>query len=145
MPKFSIVIPVYKTPEKFLKEMLDSIVEQTYANWELCIADGSPAGESVENVLKKYAEKDARIRYQVLGENRGISGNTNAALEMAEGDFIVLADHDDRLTPNALFECAKKLNENETAMSSIPMRTSLTWMEMNCSTRISSRISIRIF
>ena len=113
MPKFSIVIPVYKTPEKFLKEMLDSIVEQTYANWELCIADGSPAGESVENVLKKYAEKDARIRYQVLGENRGISGNTNAALEMAEGDFIVLADHDDRLTPNALFECAKKLNENE--------------------------------
>ena len=106
MPKFSIVIPVYKTPEKFLKEMLDSIVEQTYANWELCIADGSPAGESVENVLKKYAEKDARIRYQVLGENRGISGNTNAALEMAEGDFIVLADHDDRLTPNALFECA---------------------------------------
>ena len=113
MPKFSIVIPVYKTPEKFLKEMLDSIVEQTYANWELCIADGSPAGESVGNVLKKYAEKDARIRYQVLGENRGISGNTNAALEMAEGDFIVLADHDDRLTPNALFECAKKLNENE--------------------------------
>ena len=113
MPRFSIVIPVYKTPEKFLKEMLDSIVEQTYANWELCIADGSPAGESVENVLKKYAEKDARIRYQVLGENRGISGNTNVALEMAEGDFIVLADHDDRLTPNALFECAKKLNENE--------------------------------
>lgn len=97
MPKFSIVIPVYKTPEKFLKEMLDSIVEQTYANWELCIADGSPAGESVETVLKKYAEKDARIRYQVLGENRGISGNTNAALEMAEGDFIVLADHDDQI------------------------------------------------
>ena len=53
MPKFSIVIPVYKTPEKFLKEMLDSIVEQTYANWELCIADGSPAGDSVENDLKK--------------------------------------------------------------------------------------------
>ena len=114
MPKFSIVIPVYKTPEKFLKEMLDSIVEQTYANWELCIADGSPAGESVENVLKKYAEKDFRIRYKVLGENLGISGNTNAALEMAEGDFVVLADHDDRLTPNALFECAKKLNENRT-------------------------------
>ena len=112
MPKFSIVIPVYKTPEKFLKEMLDSIVEQTYANWELCIADGSPSGESVENVLKKYAEKDSRIRYKVLGENLGISGNTNAALEMAEGDFVVLADHDDRLTPNALFECAKKLNEN---------------------------------
>lgn len=65
MPKFSIVIPVYKTPEKFLKEMLDSIEEQTYANWELCIADGSPAGESVKTVLKKYAGEDARtaIRY----------------------------------------------------------------------------------
>ncbi len=57
MPKFSIVIPVYKTPEKYLKEMLDSIVAQTYANWELCIADGSPAGESVETVLKKYARE----------------------------------------------------------------------------------------
>jgi len=111
-PKFSIVIPVFKTPEKFLKEMLDSILEQTYGNWELCIADGSPKGQSVERILKKYAEKDSRIRYQVLGENRGISGNTNAAMEMVTGDFIVLADHDDRMAPNALYECAKMLNEN---------------------------------
>ena len=112
MPKFSIVIPVYKTPEKYLKEMLDSILAQTYGNWELCIADGSPAGESVERILKAYARKDSRIRYQVLGENLGISGNTNAALEMAEGDYIVLADHDDIVTENALYECAKAVNEN---------------------------------
>ena len=112
MPKFSIVIPVFKTPEKYLREMLDSVVDQTYANWELCIADGSPAGQSVEKTLKKYAEKDSRIRYRVLGANRGIAGNTNAAMEMAEGDFIVLEDHDDRLTPNALYECAKAVNEN---------------------------------
>ena len=111
-PKFSIVIPVWKTPEKYLREMIDSIIDQTYANWELCIADGSPAGQSVEKILKKYAEKDSRIRYKVLGENLGIAGNTNAAMEMATGDFIVLADHDDRMTPNALFECAKAINEN---------------------------------
>lgn len=111
-PKFSIVIPVYKTPEKFLREMIDSIREQTYGNWELCLADGSPKGQSVEKILKKYAGMDERIRYEVLGENRGIAGNTNAALDMATGDFIVLADHDDRLTPDALYECAKAINEN---------------------------------
>ena len=113
MPKFSIVIPVYQTPEKYLKEMLDSIREQTYGNWELCIADGSPKGHDLEKVLARYAKEDPRIRYQILGENRGIAGNTNAAIAMAEGDFIVLADHDDRMTPNALYECAKAVNENQ--------------------------------
>jgi len=111
-PKFSIVIPVWKTPEKYLREMIDSIIDQTYSNWELCIADGSPAGQSVEKVLKKYAEKDSRIRYKILGENLGIAGNTNAAMDMATGDYIVLADHDDRVTPNALYECVKAINEN---------------------------------
>lgn len=111
-PKFSIVMPVYQTPETYLTEMLDSILEQTYGNWELCIADGSPKGQDVERILKKYAQKDERVRYQVLGENRKIAGNTNAALEMACGDFIVLADHDDVVTPNALYECVKELNEH---------------------------------
>ena len=112
MPKFSIVIPVYKTPERYLKEMLDSILAQTYAKWEVCVADGSPRGESVERVLRRYAEKDMRFKYVILGENKGISGNTNAAIDMADGDFIVLADHDDMMTPDALYECAKKINEN---------------------------------
>lgn len=111
MPRFSIVIPVYKTPEKYLCEMLDSIEEQTYTNWELCIADGSPDGQSVEKTLRKYAARDPRVRYKVLGENLGISGNTNAAMEMARGEFIVLADHDDKLTPDALYEFAKAINE----------------------------------
>lgn len=111
-PKFSIVIPVWKTPEKYLREMIDSIIDQTYGNWELCIADGSPAGQSVERILKKYAEKDSRIRYKILGENLGIAGNTNAAMDMADGDYIVLADHDDRVTPNALYECAKAINKD---------------------------------
>lgn len=110
MPKMSIVIPVFKTPEKYLKEMINSILNQTYENWELCLADGSPKGEDVSKILKSYAEKDSRIRYQVLGENKGISGNTNAALDMATGDFIVLADHDDEMTSNALYECVKAIN-----------------------------------
>lgn len=110
MPKLSIVIPVYKTPEKYLKEMLDSILNQTYTNWEICIADGSPKGESTERILKRYAARDKRVKYVILGENKGIAGNTNAGLDMATGDFIVLADHDDTLTPNALYECVNAIN-----------------------------------
>lgn len=109
-PKLSIVIPAYKTPEKYLKELLDSILAQTYENWEVCVADGSPRNETSERVLKKYAERDRRFKYVILGENKGISGNTNAAIDMADGDFIVLADHDDTLTPNALYECVKAIN-----------------------------------
>ncbi len=111
-PKLSVVIPVYKTPERYLKEMLESILNQTYKNWEVCIADGSPRGESTERILRRFAERDTRIKYVILGENKGIAGNTNAALEMARGDFIVLADHDDTLTPDALFECVKAMNED---------------------------------
>ena len=111
-PKFSIVIPAYRTPEKYLKEMLDSILAQTYENWEVCVADGSPAGEGIERVLSRYAERDRRFKYVILGENKGISGNTNAAMDMADGDFIVLADHDDTMTPDALYECAKVINEH---------------------------------
>lgn len=108
-PKFSILIPAYKTAPRFLRELLDSIRCQTYGNWEACIADGSPAGESVEKVLQEYAQTDPRFRYVVLGENRGFSGNTNAAMEMAEGDYLVLADHDDTLTEDALYRCAREI------------------------------------
>ncbi len=109
-PKLSIVIPAYKTPERYLKEMLQSIKDQTYQNWEVCVADGSPRGESSERVLKKFAEQDKRFKYVILGENKGISGNTNAAMDMATGDFIVLADHDDTIPPHALYECVKAIN-----------------------------------
>ncbi|GLC82530.1 glycosyltransferase family 2 protein [Lacrimispora brassicae] len=112
MPKMSVVIPAYKTPERYLSAMLDSLLAQTYGNWEVCIADGSPKGEGVERVLKRYAIKDERIRYVILGENKGIAGNTNAAIEMAKGDFIVLADHDDTLAPDALFECVKAIDSD---------------------------------
>ena len=106
-PLLSIAIPAYKTPVRYLREMLDSILAQTYDNWEVCIADGSPAGQDLEKVLREYAQKDNRFRYQILGKNLGIAENTNAAIRMAKGDFLVLADHDDTLPPHALFEVAK--------------------------------------
>ena len=111
-PRFSIVIPAYKTPERYLREMLTSIQEQTYGNWEVCVADGSPRGEGVERVLKRFAQEDDRFKYVILGENKGIAGNTNAAMEMASGDYIVLADHDDTLTPDALFSCVQAINQD---------------------------------
>lgn len=117
MPKISIVVPVYKTPEIFLRQMIDSVLSQTYANLELCIADGSGLGETeesvVEDILKEYSTKDSRLKYKILESNLGISGNTNAAISLAEGEFIGLLDHDDLLTPNALFEVVKALNTDK--------------------------------
>ena len=111
-PLFSIVIPVFQTPDKYLKELLDSILSQTYKKLEICIADGSPAGKDKGAVLREYAAKDPRVRFRILGKNLGIAGNTNAALEMATGDFIALCDHDDVLPPHALYECARAIREN---------------------------------
>lgn len=109
---FSIVVPLYNTPETFLREMIDSVIDQTYANWELCMADGSDAAhEEVEHICREYAQRDGRIRYKRLDENRGISGNTNACLEMATGDYVGLFDHDDLLHPAALFEVARAICE----------------------------------
>ena len=110
-PKISIVIPLYETPEKYLKEMLDSIVKQTYDNWELCLADGSPTDRLGRFVRARF-RKDPRIRYCHLEENRGISGNTNAAVQMASGDYIMLCDHDDLVEQGALYEIVKALNED---------------------------------
>lgn len=112
-PKFSIVVPTYNTPIKFLKEMVDSVREQTYPNWELCIGDGSQGNAELERTMQEYAEMDSRIKFKVLEKNLGIAGNTNGALELATGDYIGLLDHDDVLPPHALFEVAKALNEDD--------------------------------
>jgi GT2 family glycosyltransferase len=111
---FSIAIPLYRTNEKFLREMIESIRSQTYTKWELCMADGSGKDSPLIPILKEYAAQDSRIRYKVLAENEGISGNTNEALAMASGDVIVLADHDDIVPANALYELARAWNEDET-------------------------------
>ena len=111
-PVFSFVIPAYRTKPAFLKEMIDSIRSQTYTNWEICLANGGPAGDMVDKVMSDYMKADERIRFKNIGENLGIAGNTNAALVMASGDYIVLADHDDTIPLHALYEAAKAINED---------------------------------
>ena len=110
-PKYSIVIPLYNTPLNYLEELIDSIVGQTYGNFQLCLADGSTKEEVGTFIRKKYGE-DSRIAYRKLAENRGISMNTNEAIDMAEGDFIMLCDHDDTIALNTLYEMTKAINEN---------------------------------
>ncbi len=112
---FSVVVPAYRTPVLFLKQMIESLLAQTYANWELCIANASPDDEEMQKVLADYAAKDSRIRFRNLKENLGIAGNTNVALQMAGGEFVGLLDHDDLLAPNALFEIALALEKHPEA------------------------------
>lgn len=107
-PKISVVVPMYNTKEKFFKELIKCMMDQTYSNWELCLADGSP--KQNEN-LKKYYEQDERIKYKFLNGNLGIAGNSNAAIEMATGDYIALLDHDDVLADYALYEIVYNLNK----------------------------------
>lgn len=112
-PLISILVPVYNTPEAFLKQMIQSVRKQTYSNWELCIANADPTNQEVADILKTASGKDRRIRVTDVPENKGIAQNTNAALGIASGDYIGLLDHDDLLTPDALYEVVRVLNEEE--------------------------------
>lgn len=103
--QISIVVPLYNTLETFLQEMIQSVIDQTYGNWELCMADGSDENHAyVGRICCSYGHEDKRIKYKKLEKNLGISGNTNACLEMSTGDYIALLDHDDLLHPAALYE-----------------------------------------
>ena len=106
--KFSIVVPTYKTPADFLCAMIDSVLAQTYTDWELILADAS-GDDSVKTEVEKYS--DERIIYLPLQKNEGISDNTNEGLRIATGDYIGLLDHDDVLTSNALFEMAAEIEK----------------------------------
>lgn len=112
--RISVLVPLYNTPEKFLREMIESVQAQTYRNWELCLADGNDEKHpEVGRICVEYQKADSRIRYQKLEKNLGISGNTNACFAMATGDFIGLFDHDDILHPSALYECMKVICEKD--------------------------------
>ena len=113
MISFSILVPLYNTPREFLIEMLDSVMNQTYENWELCLADGSDQEHGyVGEVCEEYGKRaNGRIVYRKLAKNDGISGNTNECYKMATGEYIGLFDHDDILHPCALYEYAKAINE----------------------------------
>ena len=109
-PKISIVIPLFNTPEKYLKELIDSVVAQSYGNWELCLADGSTSPKTGA-YIKKHYNSEGRIVDRKIEENLGISGNTNFAISMGTGEFIMFCDHDDVVAPNALYEMVKVINE----------------------------------
>lgn len=109
---FSILVPVYNTPDEYLIEMIESVLAQSYEHFELCIADGSDkAHKQVGKTCKAYAQLDSRIKYKKLKDNRGIAENTNQALSLATGDYIALFDHDDFLHPEALYCMAKAIKE----------------------------------
>lgn len=112
-PKISIVIPLYKTPKNYFIELMNAIKEQTYSNWEICLADGSEKKpEYIKDIINLCSDK---IKYKFIGTNKGISGNTNEALKMATGDFIALVDHDDLLPRFALYEIVKAINDEPKA------------------------------
>ncbi len=114
-PLISIIIPVYNTPEDFLREMLDSVLAQVYPHWELCICDDASPLAHVQEVLSAYAAKDTRIKIAVHQANKHISHTSNSAIDIATGEFISLLDHDDLITPDALYEIVALLNQHPEA------------------------------
>ena len=110
-PKISIITPTFNTPKDLLIEMIESVREQSYSNWELCLADGSDVNNEAREILKEYTKKDSRIKVVYLDKNYGISGNTNKALELVTGEYTGLFDHDDVLEKDALYEIVKSLQE----------------------------------
>ncbi len=134
-PKFSIVVPMYESDETLLKELIDSLKNQTYDNFELCLSDGSSDKSRLCKIVEKLSGGDDRIRYiaekdkssgkEVFSRNTlGIAENTNQAMAMATGDYIVFGDHDDLFAPNALYECARLINEK--AEEGIPVEALYT-------------------
>ncbi|MEO2088451.1 MAG: glycosyltransferase family 2 protein [Gemmataceae bacterium] len=113
-PVVSVVVPVFNPPAAFLDAMVKSVLAQTYPHWELCLADASTAPH-VRPALEAFAGQDRRVRVQFLPDNRGIAGNSNAALGMATGEYVALLDHDDTLAPFALYEVAAAVNADPDA------------------------------
>lgn len=107
--KFSIVVPLYKTDKYLLKSLVDSVLAQTYSNWELCLSDGSGADSPIKDILKEYEKKDSRIRVVYNEKPLQISDNTNAAIGIATGNYITFSDHDDTLAEEALFQMASEI------------------------------------
>src|SRR5262249_10262506 len=109
-PLISIVMPVYNTPERWLRRAVESVRAQTYPNWQLCIADDASPQPHVRPLLEQLAAADARIKVVFREKNGHISAASNSALELASGDYVALLDHDDELAPHALHEVAALLN-----------------------------------
>lgn len=113
-PKFSIIVPLYHTPAKFLKDLVRSVMYQSYQNWELCLVNASPEDTRMSALVENWAVRDKRIHVIGLKKNLGIAGNTNEGIHAATGEFLAFLDHDDFLEPDALFCYVKALNEDKT-------------------------------
>jgi GT2 family glycosyltransferase len=109
-PRFSIIVPTYNTPEPYLRAMLDSVLTQVYPHWQLCVADDASTQPHVRTVLEEYAARDGRVTLVFRTQNGHISAASNSAIEAATGEFVALLDHDDVLTPDALFHHALRVN-----------------------------------
>ena len=109
-PRISIIMPTYNTPERFLREAIQSVLNQAYSNWELCIADDGSTADRVKAILEEYAEEDDRIKLKFRSKNGHISAASNSALELATGEFVALLDHDDMLAADALYQVVFMLN-----------------------------------
>ncbi|MEH1913875.1 glycosyltransferase [Nostoc sp.] len=114
-PTISLIMPVFNTPICFLREAIESVLNQLYPYWELCIADDFSTDNSLRQILEDYSSKDSRIKVVFRTENGHISRCSNSAIEIATGKFIALLDHDDLLTPDALYEIAVLLNKHPEA------------------------------
>jgi len=113
-PKVSIITPVFNPNQYDLTQCIQSVLNQVYDNWELCLADGGSDKLYVKEVIKGFSKKDPRIKFVELSKNQGIVGNSNEALKLATGEFVGFLDHDDMLAPFALFEVVKVLNSDPT-------------------------------
>ena len=110
-PYISVVIPVYNVPDQMLIDCIESVIGQTYTNWQICLADDNSSQKSMREILKKY-ENHPKVKVVYREENGHISRATNSAIDLVDGEFIAFMDCDDTLAPNALYEVARKLNEN---------------------------------
>lgn len=102
------MVPLYKTDKYLLKALVDSVLAQTYSNWELCLSDGSGADSPIRSILEEYQKKDPRIKVVFNEKQLQISDNTNAAIGIATGNYIAFADHDDTLAEEAFYQMARR-------------------------------------
>jgi O-antigen biosynthesis protein len=114
-PLISIIVPTYNTPPAYLRGAIDSVLAQIYPHWELCIADDASPLPHIRNILEEYSQKDSRIKYAIRSENGHISAASNSALALAKGEYVSLLDHDDLLTPDALYTIVSLLNQHPEA------------------------------
>ncbi len=114
-PLISVITPAYNTPPKWLRRAVESLQQQFYARWELCVVDDCSPGSAQRDLLQELAASEPRVRFEVMESNGGISAASNKALQMARGEYIALLDHDDELTPDALFRVVEEINRHPDA------------------------------